>query len=89
MEYALSIVVWVAVPALVAVGLIGLGIWTIRTSRGDVSWAVGVLVIAAGILVIGYALLTVPSNGFGGRTHSVETISEVIYSEPTITTRSR
>ena len=60
MEYALSIVVWAAVPALVAVGLIGLGIWAIRTSRGDVSRAVGILVIAFGMATIGFTLMTAP-----------------------------
>ena len=74
---------WVAVPVLVAVGLAGLGIWTIRTSRGEVSRAVGVLVIAAGILVAGYALMVGyslpidPSGEQDGRTHSVEIVETV------------
>lgn len=57
---------WMVVPALVAAGLIGIGIWAIRTSRGDVSRAVGILLVALGVVVIGAALLTVPSGSVSG-----------------------
>ena len=56
-----SAALWMVVPALVAAGLMGLGVWAIRSSRGDVSRAVGILVVAVGVVVIGAALLTIPS----------------------------
>ena len=60
MQSLATAALWVVVPAVVAAGLIGLGVWAIRTSRGDASRAVGILVIAFGIATIGFALVTAP-----------------------------
>ncbi len=69
-------VLWMVVPLLVAASVMGLGVWAIRTSRGDVSRAVGILLVAVGVVVIGAALLTVPSV-----TVSEETIVERVLTE--------
>ena len=78
MWYVLDAATEVVVPMLVAACLVVMGIWTIRASRGDLGRAVGVLVLAFAVVLIGSAVSDVV-DGVAGRTVSVEILEDVIY----------
>ncbi len=84
MGYAIaSAAAEVVVPVLVAASLVIMGIWTIRTSRGDLGRSVGILVLVFAVVIIGSAVSHVV-GGVVGKTVSVEIVEDVIYHSPLV-----